>query len=181
MPTDTDTSTDSDTSTDDAGQTDTSTDADLGEAGKKALDEERKARRAAEKSAKDATAELEKLRKSSMTDAEKAIAEAKAAGRQEALAEANDRLVSAEIRSAAAGKLADPGDAVIHLGDLTRFTNVDGDIDARAITSAIDALVKSKPYLAPAGSRPGPLPGGGAKPSSGFSINDDIRARVRGQ
>jgi hypothetical protein len=148
---------------------------DLGDAGKKALDEERAARRAAEKLAKAHADELDKLRKATMSEQEKAVAEAKAAGRQEALAEANSRLLRSEIRAAAAGKLADPGDAAALLGDLDQFLDKSGEPDVKAITSAIDALVKAKPYLAPAGARPGGLPGGGAKPSSGTSINDHIR------
>jgi hypothetical protein len=147
----------------------------LGDAGKKALDEERAARRAAEKLAKENADELDKLRKATMSDQEKAVAEAKAAGRQEAMAEANARLLRSEIRGAAAGKLADPGDAAALLGDIDQFLDKNGEPDSKAIASAIDALVKAKPYLAPAGARPGALPGGGARPSNGHSINDEIR------
>lgn len=152
----------------------------LGEAGKKALNDERSARKAAEKAAKDAREELEQLRTAGLSDTEKKIAEAKADGRKTALVEANQRILRSEIRSAAAGKLADPADAAALLGDLDQFLDKDGEPDTKAITSAIDALVKAKPYLASAGSGPKPLPGGGAKPSNGFSINDDIRARARG-
>lgn len=147
----------------------------LGDAGKAALAAERAARKAAEKAAKDAGAELEKLRKASMTDTEKAIAEAKAEGRQAAMAEANQRLLRSEIRAAAAGKLADPDDAPLLLGDLDGFLDAQGEPNTKAISSAIDGLVKAKPYLASAGSRPGPLPGGGAKPSKGSDINAEIR------
>lgn len=157
------------------------TDDTLGPAGEKALAEERAARKLAEKSAKDATAELEKLRKESMTDQEKAVAEARAEGRKEALATATDRLLRAEIK-AAGSKLADPGDAVAHLrdaGDLGRFLSDDGEVDTKAISSAIDDLVKAKPYLA-ATAKPGALPGGGAKPSSnGQSMDDWLRGEAQ--
>jgi hypothetical protein len=150
----------------------------LGPAGEKALAEERAARRAAEKASKEAKAELEKLRKESMTDQEKAIAEARAEARKEALGTANERLMRAEIKAAAGNKLADPGDAVAHLrdaGDLDRFLSDDGEIDTKAVTSAIDELLKTKPYLA-ATAKTGALPGGGAKPSSnGFSMDDWLR------
>lgn len=149
---------------------------DLGDAGKRALAEERNARKAAEKAAKDAQAALDELAKKSMTDSERAVAEARAAVRKEVLAEANGRLLRTEIRAAAAGKLADPGDAAALLGDLDRFVGDDGEPDTKAIASAIERLVRDKPYLAAAGTRPGPLPGGGAKPRSGTSsINDEIR------
>jgi hypothetical protein len=147
----------------------------LGEAGQKAIAAERTARKAAEKAAKTAQDELDKLRTATMSETEKAIAEAKAEGRKTALSEVNGKLLRSEIRAAAAGKLADPDDAPLLLGDLDQFLDKDGDPIPKAIASAIDTLVKSKPYLASAGSRPGPLPGGGAKPSNGFSMNDEIR------
>lgn len=150
----------------------------LGDAGKAALNSERAARKAAEKSAKDAKDELDRLKKSSMTDQEKALAEARAEIRAEVLAEANGRLLKTEIRAAAAGKLADPGDAAVLLGDLDRFVDKNGEPDPKVIASAIDALIKTKPYLAAAGTRAGALPGGGARPSNGFSINDEIRAQA---
>ncbi len=151
----------------------------LGDAGKRALAEERSARAAAEKKAKAAEKELADLRKTTMTDQEKAVADAKAEGRGEAFKEANSRVLRSEIRAAAAGKLADPSDAPALLGELDRFLADDGEIDSKAITSAIDALVKAKPYLAPAGSKPGRLPGGGAKPSEGVSMDDWLRGAAR--
>lgn len=151
---------------------------DLGDAGKKAIDEERKARRAAEKAAKDAQAELDKLRQESMSEQEKAIAQARAEAKTEVLKDANQRVLRSEIKAAAGGKLADPADAVGLLGDLDRFVGDDGEVDSKAISSAIDELIKSKPYLAANGSRPAPLPGGGATPPNGISIDDDIRRRA---
>src|SRR5687768_12689074 len=53
----------------------------LGDAGKKALSEERAARKAAEKAARDAQAELDRLRQASMSDQEKAVAAARLEGR----------------------------------------------------------------------------------------------------
>lgn len=151
------------------------TEPDLGDAGKRALDEERAARKDADRKLKAAEAALEKIKAASMTEQERAVAEAKAQARAEVLEEANERLLRSEIRAAAAGKLTDPDDAPALLGDLGRFLADDGEINTKAIKSAIGELVKSKPYLAVAGSRPGPLPGGGARPSSGTSINDEIR------
>lgn len=68
-----------------------------------------------------------------------------------ALGKANERILKAEIRAAAAGRLADPSDA-LHYLDLGTFqVGDDGDVDAAAVTEAIEALVKSKPYLAAQG------------------------------
>ena len=55
----------------------------------------------------------------------------------------------------------------------------DGDVDGKAIAKAIDALVKAKPYLAPQGSRPAALPGGGATPPDGFSMDAWLRDQAR--
>ena len=59
------------------------------------------------------------------------------------------------MRAAAGTKLADPGDAG-RLLDLDQFkVDVNGDVDAKAISSAIDDLLKAKPYLAAAGGEGG--------------------------
>lgn len=149
---------------------------DLGDAGRKAIAEERSARRAAEKAARDAQSELERIRSESMSSTEKAIAEAKAQGRKEALSTANDRLVKAEVRAHAAGKLADPGDAAALLGDLSQFVGDDGEPDSRAITKAIDDLVKAKPYLAAAALNIG-NPDAGARPTA--DTGADMNAMLR--
>jgi len=98
--------------------------------------------------------ELAALRKSQMDDNERAVAEAKEAGRAEAWAEVNSRLLAAEVRAIAADRLADPSDAV-RLLDLDGLANEDGSPDAKAITAALDTLVKAKPYLA---KQQGPAP-----------------------
>lgn len=68
----------------------------------------------------------------------------------EALARANARILKAEIRAAAKGRLADPKDALTFL-DLEQFeVGEDGDIDTEEIEDAIEDLLKSKPYLAAA-------------------------------
>lgn len=130
---------------------------------KATLAAERRARAAAER-------EATKLRDEHATDAEKAVAAAREEGRREALGQVAGRMVEAEVRAAAAGKLADPADA-IRLLDLTGFVDDAGEIDAKAIVAAVDELVTAKPYLAanaaksngtaaasaaPQGTRPGP-------------------------
>lgn len=93
-------------------------------------------------------ADYEQLRAQSQTDQEKAIETARAEGKAEVQTAANERLIRAEVRAAAAGKLADPADAV-RLLDVTGLTvGDDGTVDAKALAERIGQLVKDKPYLA---------------------------------
>jgi hypothetical protein len=72
-----------------------------------------------------------------------AVAKATAA----ATAAANTRILKAEIRAAAAKKLADPRDALRFI-DLEQFeVGDDGEVDAEEIAEAIEDLIKDKPYL----------------------------------
>ena len=126
----------------------------LGDPGKKALDTmkaERNTARAAEREARDQIAAL--TAKAEGRETEYA---AELAGRKvetDALAKANTRILSAEVRALAAGKLADPKDALKFL-DLTAFeVGADGEVDTAALTAAIETLVKSKPYLAAQGGK----------------------------
>lgn len=78
------------------------------------------------------------------TDSEALVRQAEAA----AMAKANERIVRAEVKAAAAGKFADPGDALRFL-DLEGFeVDDDGNLDADEVSDAIEDLLKSKPYLA---------------------------------
>lgn len=176
----TDTGADTDTDATDATPPADDTDGDLGEAGKKALATEREARKTAERQAKELAAQLEELRRESLTDAEKAVAEAREAGRSEALTAANARIVRAEVLAAATGTLKDPADAVGFL-PLDQFTVADdGEVDTEAIKAAIAELVKAKPYLGAGPASPSPLPGGSATESStGSNPNDWLRGALK--
>ncbi|MFE6223323.1 hypothetical protein [Streptomyces sp. NPDC057854] len=137
----------------DSGQGDDSDDGDpagaeqLGEPGKRALDSmkskwqtERAKRRELEQqlAAKDGADETEQARRQ---------AEASA------LAKANGRILKAEIRAAAKGRLSDPADAFRFL-DLDQFeVGDDGEIDPDEIEEAITGLLKAKPYLGAAPAR----------------------------
>ena len=115
---------------------------------------------------------LEAIEAENLSETEKAIAAARDEGRSEALTLANTRLLQAEIRAAAAGKIADPADA-IKLLDLSEFEVTDGgEVDTEAIASAIDALVEAKPYLA-ATVRPLGTGGGGARPQTPAPTRDE--------
>ncbi len=151
----------------------------LGDAGKRAIESERKAARAAEKRAKDLEKRLAEIESANQTEAEKAITAARAEGRNEALSVAHSRIVKAELKAAAAGVLQDPDDAVLLISLDLFDVDDDGNVDTKAIAAEVDRLAKAKPYLA-VGAKPAPLPGGGATPSQGSSMDDALRAAIRG-
>lgn len=154
-------------------------DADLGDAGKRALEAERSSRRAAEKRVSDMEKELSRFKESSMSDQEKAIEAAKRDARAEAQTAFNGRIVQAEVRASAAGKLADPEDAILHL-DLAQFdVDAEGKVDKKAITKALDELVKAKPYLAASATRPtGDADQGARGTPASSSMNDLIKNAI---
>lgn len=114
----------------------------LGDPGKKALDAMKAAKRDAEKRARDAEQELARLKAA----AEGREVEHKA--EREAIAKANARVLAAEMRAAAAGKLNDPGDALRYLDTAAFEVSDTGEVDTDAIAAAISDLIASKPYLA---------------------------------
>ena len=151
--------------TDDDEDEDDDTDAKaLGEPGKKALDrmkaklrEERTKRIAAEKKLTDGA-------KTTDTDV---------------IAKLNARMVRSEIKAAAKGKLADPADAFRFIDSTTFAVGDDGEVDESAIATAIDELLREKPYLA-AQSKQGPWgsadqgPRGGGK-SADLSADEIVK------
>lgn len=151
----------------------------LGEGGKKALEQERELRKAAEKREKDKDKELNALRQSSMSEAEKAVAEAEQRGRSAAATEYGTRLARTAF-DAAAGRRnpsLDPKDIseILELVDLAKFVGDDGEPDDRAIAAAVERLV-------PVGDGSTPPPsfdGGTRKPApTGKSMNDLIRSQL---
>lgn len=149
----------------------------LGPAGEKALDAFKERARVAEAEVKRLAAveaEYEKIRQASLSQQEQAIEAAKAAGRAEATAEGIRGRFTDRVAALAANKVADstlfsnPDVALGLLGLDTIPVTPTGDIDAEAISAAVDSLVETKPYLAasatpPAGSadqgtRPKPPP-----------------------
>jgi hypothetical protein len=117
---------------------------DLGDAGKKALQEERAARKAAEKLAAEQAAKLKEFEDRDKTEAEKLAAKAEAAEKK--ATEATARAVKAEVK-ALADSFADRDDAVLNLGDLGQYVK-DGEIDTDAITEALGKVLERKPHLA---------------------------------
>lgn len=148
-----------DPSTDPAGQNDDDDDdgADsLGDPGKKALDRMKTERNEAKKAAREREAEIAELKRQieakDKTPKENEIEAARAEARAETLSNANERVLRSEVKSAAAGKLRNPADA-LKLLDLKDFdVNEDGDVDTDQIQDAISDLLEEKPYLAAQGS-----------------------------
>lgn len=98
------------------------------------------------KSNSQAAKELEKVRAAAMTETEKAVAEAKAAGVAEAARQAGPRIVRAEFRAAAAGQVDKQTlDAYLEDVDLTKFLTDDGEPDIKAIEARIKRLGGGKP------------------------------------
>lgn len=115
--------------------------AELGDAGKKALDAERDARKAAEKVARETQKELDALRQASMSEQEKAVAVAKTEGRAEAMQALGSKLAAAEIRAAAAGRLNDEQLVTLLDGlNLTAFVNDDGEVDQAKVVKFVDGI-----------------------------------------
>lgn len=107
---------------------------DLGDAGKKALAEERRARKVAEK-------RFEDLRTAQMTEQERAVAEARAAGLAEAAKVHGPRLVRAEFRAAAVNRVdKETLDAYLEDVDLSKFLGDDGEPNAKEIEARIKRL-----------------------------------------
>jgi hypothetical protein len=127
----------------------------LGDAGKKALDTMKAQRNEWRDKYRELQRELEELKTqgakpegSDSPDGKEDVQALIAEAERKAKAGANARILQAEIRAAAAGKLADPTDAPLYL-DLTKFeVGEGGEVDAEEITDAIDDLIKRKPHLA---------------------------------
>jgi hypothetical protein len=151
---------------------------DLGDAGKKALEAERAARKKAEQEHKAAQKELERLRTAQMNDTEKAIAEAEARGRTAASTMFGQRLAGAEFVAAAARR--NPGfDASAVLDDLNlaKYVSEDGEPDGKGIAAAVERLVPAQ-----AGStRPAGDVGQGVRdstPPRAASLDEAIQRRI---
>ncbi len=117
----------------------------LGEAGKKALDQERANRKEAEKRAKTLERELEQVREATKSEQEKALDAARKEGRAEAQKENAPRLVRAEFRAAVAGRMSSEQlDELLEDLDLSKYLTDSGDVDTERVAKKIDALAPQK-------------------------------------
>ena len=142
---------------------------------KKALAAERKRAKVAERRARAAEQQLADKDKPAE---EQALEVARREAREEALSEANARVVKSELKAALAGKVSNIGVALKLIDSSSIEVDDDGEVDADAVSAAIDALLDEAPQLAASkspgsadqGRRGDPLPP--EKPSA----NDLIRA-----
>ncbi|MFI7532586.1 hypothetical protein [Streptosporangium sp. NPDC049376] len=91
-----------------------------------------------------AAEELDKVRKASMTEIEKAVEKARKEGESTALVTAGRKLAAAKFETALARKGLDLGDAA-DLIDTAKFVDDKGDVDEAAIKKAVDRLAKLAP------------------------------------
>lgn len=124
----------------------------LGDPGKKALDAMKAERNAAKVEARTNAAELKKLRDElALKDKpaeEQALEAARAEATATAIKAANERILKADLRAAATGKLADPTDAHLYINLSDFDVNDDGESDSDALGDAIADLLNRKPHLA---------------------------------
>lgn len=121
-----------------------------------------------EREAKKVRAELERLRRESMTEQERAIETARAEARAAALGESAKKVAVASFRAAAADAGVKLGGAA-DLIDTSRFVRDDGEVDDDAIAQAVKQLADmAKP--SPSSPTAGPQ-GGSPTPKKSFLLN----------
>ena len=132
-------------------------------------------------------AELEELKSASQSEQEKAIDKARKEAAKEATAEVTSgfqkRVLNAEIKAQAAGRFADPDDAVRLLDlDDTEVFDAEGEVQTATLQKALDDLLERKPHLAAERQPqvPGDVDAGKGQGPTGGDMNDLMRQRVRG-
>lgn len=117
-----------------------------------------------------AAKERDEIKQASMSEQEKAVAEAVSKARAETLAEVGSALVDAEFKAAAAGRSIDVA-ALLEGLDRSRFVTEDGQADTEAITTWIDRIAPAE-EKEPA--RPGfPDLGQGQRGKQDMALNGD--------
>jgi hypothetical protein len=84
------------------------------------------------------------------TPEEQALEAARRDGETAATQRANERLVKAELKSAAKGKLNNVADALVFIDVSSIEVGDDGEVDTAALDTAIANLLTERPYLAAA-------------------------------
>ena len=126
----------------------------LGDKGQRALERMKEDKKALKRELRAARQELEDLKASSARPNDEPTADDIRREAEKAANErANQRILKAEVKSAAAGKLSDPSDAFRFL-DLSDFeVDADGNVDADEIADAISDLLTKRPYLSASDNR----------------------------
>lgn len=123
------------------------------------------------KANKAAAKELEAVKAASMSDQEKAVAEAVAKARSETLLEVGGQLAAAQIRVAAAGRLADEQvDTLLDTVNLAKFLTDDGTVDVARVQAFVDGIA---PKPDTDGVTQIPDLGQGTRSSSALPLNGD--------
>lgn len=161
----------------------TQTDKPLGPEGEKALDIWKDRAKKAEKLAAEREERLQKIEDANKSETEKALDKARKEARKEAEAEFEKERRSDRLRVAVAGharELADVDDVVLNIerGDTDELFDAEGKVNADALKSKLEALLKAKPHLRAQGvGKPqGSADGGEGEGGGGSSFNDQIRA-----
>lgn len=126
--------------------------AQLGDAGKKALDAMKAERKQLRDELRSVREEFESFRaKAEGKEAEYAAAQERLRVQAEADAKANEKILKANLREAAKGKLEDVSDVFRYpeVVDLSTFeVGPDGEFDIEALSAAVDSLIQQHPRLA---------------------------------
>jgi len=127
---------------------------------------------------KTAVRELEMARQATMTEAEKAVAEAEQRGRTAALTDFGKRLARTEFDAAAARRNPDVDTGkVLEYLDLSRFVTDDGEPDRKAISAAVERLIPAA-QAQTAGSNGFDLGNRGGTAASNNPMNELIRRQA---
>lgn len=118
------------------------------------LDRTEQARKRDEEKVRKANAaqrELDELKRSSMSETERLVAEARVEARAEVMSEFGSSLVDAEVRVALHGRLTpEQSAALIESVDRARFLTEDGKPDSKAIAAWADRVAPAAPPPKPA-------------------------------
>ncbi|WP_017612109.1 hypothetical protein [Nocardiopsis salina] len=150
--------------------------AQLGDPGKKALAAQKQKWRSERDKRRELEKQLAEATKTKGDGDEPTPDQIRADAEQAATAKANRRIVKAELKAAAAGRLADPSDVNAFI-DLDQFeVDGDGELDADEISEAITDLLTRKPHLASGEKRrfQGGGDGGAGRDSKPRSLDQQI-------
>lgn len=124
----------------------------LGDPGKQALDRMKAERNQAQRELAEAKQREAALQaKIDGREQEFAAEQEKQRLREEGLSQAKTQVLKASLLAAAAGKLADPNDALAYIDVSTFEVNDDFTTDGAALLGAVNDLITRKPYLAAQG------------------------------
>lgn len=93
-------------------------------------------------------AQYDALQAASMTDNEKAVADAEKRGRDAAIREVGGQLVDAQVIALSAGRMADgQRDALLGGLDRSKYLKADGSVDADKVRALVDGLAPATPQV----------------------------------